>query len=151
MVTYLLSPNRCHYNMNVIKVWDSDFKYAFPEIFNFIVGILLSFVSVLLLGYALEPKKTGKINTLFMDEIASKASMPLPNCFNATREIPGVEMPRVTGKMRRSNAKQMMLFDLETDPYETNDITEENPEIVNLLLEKLADYYVSQIFRDRTI
>ena len=86
-----------------------------------------------------------------MDEIASKASMPLPSCFNATREIPGAEMPRVTGKMRRSNAKQMMLFDLKTDPYETNDVTEENPEIVNLLLVKLADYYVSQIFEDRTI
>ena len=38
----------------------------------------------------------------------------------------------------------MMLFDLETDPYETNDITEENPEIVNLLLEKLADYMFGQ-------
>ena len=83
-----------------------------------------------------------------MDEITSKASMPLPSCFNATREIPGAEMPRVTGKMRRSNAKQMMLFDVETDPYETNDVTEENPEIVNLLLEKLADYYVSQIFQN---
>ena len=54
-------------------------------------------------------------------------------------------MPRVTGKMRRANAKQMMLFDLDTDPYETNDVTEENPEIVNLLLGKLADYYVSPI------
>ena len=42
----------------------------------------------------------------------------------------------------------MMLFDLETDPYETNDVTEENPEIVNLLLVKLADYYVSQIFQN---
>ena len=40
----------------------------------------------------------------------------------------------------------MMLFDLETDPYETNDVTEENPEIVNLLLVKLADYYVSKKF-----
>ena len=73
--------------------------------------------------------------------------MPLPNCFNATREIPSTEMPRVTGKMRRSKAKQMMLFDLDKDPYETNDVTEEHPEIVNLLLEKLADYYVSQIFQ----
>ena len=71
--------------------------------------------------------------------------MPLPSCFNATREIPSTEMPRVTGKMRRANAKQMMLFDLDTDPYETNDVTEENPEIVNLLLSKLADYYVSPI------
>ena len=72
--------------------------------------------------------------------------MPLPNCFNATREVSGTEMPRVTGKMRRSNAKQMMLFDLNTDPYEYHDVTEENPEIVNLLLGKLADYYVGQKF-----
>ena len=44
----LLSPNRCHwqiakvknYNLNVTEVRDSDFKNAFPEIFNFTVGIL---------------------------------------------------------------------------------------------------------------
>ena len=72
--------------------------------------------------------------------------MPLPNCFNATRAVPGTDMPRVTGKMRRSNAKQMMLFELDTDPYEYHDVTEENPEIVNLLLGKLADYYVSHKF-----
>ena len=73
--------------------------------------------------------------------------MPLPSCFNATRDVPGTEMPRVTGKMRRSNAIQMMLFDLDTDPYEYHSVTEENPEIVNLLLGKLADYYVSQNFQ----
>ena len=72
-----------------------------------------------------------------------KAAMPLPSCFNATRVIPSTELPRVTGKMRRAKAKQMMLFDLDNDPYETTDVTEENPEIVNLMLGKLADYYVS--------
>ena len=41
----------------------------------------------------------------------------------------------------------MMLFELDTDPYEYHDVTEENPEIVNLLLGKLADYYVSQKFQ----
>lgn len=73
--------------------------------------------------------------------------MPLPSCFNATKEIPSTELPKVTGKMRRAHAKQMMLFDLKTDPYETNDLTEQNPEIVNLLLGKLADYYVSLSFK----
>ena len=76
--------------------------------------------------------------------------MPLPECFralnNTVREtylIPGVEYPRVTGKMRRKQQKQMMLFDLENDPYETKDVTEDNPDIVNLLLKKMADYYVN--------
>ena len=69
--------------------------------------------------------------------------MPLPSCFNSTRVIPSTELPRVTGKMRRAKAKQMMLFDLDNDPYETTDVTEKNPEIVNLMLGKLADYYVS--------
>ena len=82
-----------------------------------------------------------------ISKIPLKASMPLPSCFNATRDVPGTEMPRVTGKMRRSNAIQMMLFDLDTDPYEYHSVTEENPEIVNLLLGKLADYYVSQNFQ----
>ena len=49
MAADLLSPNRCHwkiakvknYNLNVTKVRDSDFKIAFPGIFNFTVGILL--------------------------------------------------------------------------------------------------------------
>ena len=48
MVAYLLSPNRRHwyiakvknYNLNVTEVRDSDFKNAFPGIFNFTVGIL---------------------------------------------------------------------------------------------------------------
>ena len=74
--------------------------------------------------------------------------MPLPSCFNATRIIPSTELPRVTGKMRRANAKQMMLFDLNNDPYETTDVTEENPEIVNLMLGKLADYYVSTLLQN---
>ena len=47
-IAYLLSPNRCHwqiakvknYNLNVTEVRDSDFKNAFPRIFNFTVGIL---------------------------------------------------------------------------------------------------------------
>ena len=48
MAAYLLSPNRCHwqiakvknYNLNVTEVRDSDFKNAFPRIFDFTVGIL---------------------------------------------------------------------------------------------------------------
>ena len=48
MVAYLLSPNRLHkkiakvknYNLNVTEIPDSDFKNAFPGIFNFTVGIL---------------------------------------------------------------------------------------------------------------
>ena len=48
MVAYLLSPNSCHwwiakvknYNLNVTEILDSDFKNAFPGIFNFTVGIL---------------------------------------------------------------------------------------------------------------
>ena len=48
MVANLLSPNRCHwqiakaknYNLNVTEVLDSDFKNAFPRIFNFTVEIL---------------------------------------------------------------------------------------------------------------
>ena len=47
MVAYLLSPNSCHwyiakvknYNLNVTEIRDSDFKNAFPGIFNFTVGI----------------------------------------------------------------------------------------------------------------
>ena len=49
MVAYLLSPNRCHsiakiknYNLNLTEVRDSDFKNAFPGIFNFTVVILRS-------------------------------------------------------------------------------------------------------------
>ena len=49
MVAYLLSPDRCHwwiakvkkYNLNVTEFRDSDFKNAFPGIFNFTVGILV--------------------------------------------------------------------------------------------------------------
>ena len=48
MVADLLSPNRCHwyiakiknYNLNVTELRGSDFKNAFPGIFNFTVGIL---------------------------------------------------------------------------------------------------------------
>ena len=55
MVADLLSPNRCYrqiakvknYNLNVTEIWDSDFKNAFPGIFNFTVGILhMSFPTV---------------------------------------------------------------------------------------------------------
>ena len=53
MVAYLLSPNRCqwqiakvkNYNLNVTEVRDSDLKMLFPGIFNFTVGILVSFNS----------------------------------------------------------------------------------------------------------
>ena len=49
MVADLLSPNRCHwkiakvknYILTVTEVRDSDFKNAFPGIFNFTVGILV--------------------------------------------------------------------------------------------------------------
>ena len=48
MVADLLSPNCCHkkiakvknYNFNGTEIRDSDFKNAFPGIFNFTVGIL---------------------------------------------------------------------------------------------------------------
>ena len=48
MVAYLLSPNRCHwqiakvknYKLNVTEVRHSDFKNAFHGIFNFTVGNL---------------------------------------------------------------------------------------------------------------
>ena len=48
MVAYLLSPNCYHwwiakvkiFNLDVTEVLVSDFKNAFPEIFNFTVGIL---------------------------------------------------------------------------------------------------------------
>ena len=48
MVAYLLSPNRCNwqiakvknYNLYVTEVLDSTFKKSFPGIFNFTVGIL---------------------------------------------------------------------------------------------------------------
>ena len=50
MVAFLLSPNRCHqqiarvkdFNLNETEVQDSDIKNAFPGIFNFAVGILVS-------------------------------------------------------------------------------------------------------------
>ena len=49
MVVYLLSPNRCHwqiakiknYNLNETEIRDSDFKNSFSGIFNFTVGILI--------------------------------------------------------------------------------------------------------------
>ena len=49
MVADMLSFNLCHwyiakvknYNVNVTAVLDLDFKNAFPEIFNFTVGILI--------------------------------------------------------------------------------------------------------------
>ena len=48
MVAFVLRPNSCHrwiakvknYNFNVPEVRDSDFKNAFPGIFNFTVEIL---------------------------------------------------------------------------------------------------------------
>ena len=66
MVADLLSPNRCHwyiakvknYNLNVTEVLVSDFKNAFPGIFNFTVGILVTRLrQVTLRRDKLKPKK----------------------------------------------------------------------------------------------
>ena len=39
--------------------------------------------------------------------------------------------------------KLVVLYDLEKDEAERHDLSNENPEIVNIMLEKLADYHVS--------
>ena len=39
--------------------------------------------------------------------------------------------------------KLLVLYDISKDEQEMNDVSNENPEIVNLMLEKLADYHVS--------
>ena len=49
---HLLRSNRCHWqianvkNYNLNEVRDSDFKNAFPGIFDFTIGILLSYIMV---------------------------------------------------------------------------------------------------------
>ena len=40
-------------------------------------------------------------------------------------------------------AKQLKLYNMELDPFEINDVSDANIEIVNFLLIKMADYYVS--------
>ena len=40
-------------------------------------------------------------------------------------------------------AKQLKLYNMELDPFEINDVSDANIEIVNFLLVKMADYYVS--------
>ena len=41
-------------------------------------------------------------------------------------------------------SKQLKLYNMELDPFEINDVSDANIEIVNFLLVKMADYYVSQ-------
>ena len=62
MAADLLSPN---YNLNVTEVRDSDFKNAFPGIFNFTVGILSRFhlyTPEFVLGGTKLSKYKGKID-----------------------------------------------------------------------------------------
>lgn len=41
--------------------------------------------------------------------------------------------------------KQLKLYNMELDPFEINDVSDSNIEIVNFLLVKMADYYVSRL------
>ena len=94
MVTYLLSPNRCHwqiakiknYNLNVTEVRDSDFKNAFPGIFNFTVGILSSIWASTLRErlYKLQIAKVKNYNFNVTEVRGSDFKNAFPGIFNFT-------------------------------------------------------------------
>ena len=72
IVAYLLSPNRCHwqiakvnnYNLNVTELRDPDFSMLFPGIFNFTVEILPWPCDI--------NEKIGLIEKIFIEEMRLK-------------------------------------------------------------------------------
>ena len=53
------------------------------------------------------------------------------------------ELPNLEPKFQSNFTKFAILFDMLEDPSERNDVSDSHPEIVELLLTKLADYFVS--------
>ena len=54
---------------------------------------------------------------------------------------------KVSGVKKDKLTKLVQLFDISKDPTEKNEISNQYPKIVNIMLAKLADYYVSQVCR----
>ena len=109
----------------------------------------------------MEYENTRKDSSINLDELCSddecedrQKPLPLPECFgqgqfSVTDTTSTVEK---RGASRGTNSrtsyfgtKQLKLFNMELDPFEINDVSDSNIEIVNFLLVKMADYYVSQL------
>ena len=57
-----------------------------------------------------------------------------------------MQLSRTTSERQNlGKLKFLKLYDMEADPNEVKDVSEENPSVVNQLLIKLADYYDEQV------
>lgn len=102
---------------------------------------------------------TGKDSSINLDELCSddecedrQKPLPLPECFGqgefSVTDSTASERKRRKDKSSRTSyfgTKQLKLYNMELDPFEINDVSDSNIEIVNFLLVKMANYYVSRL------
>ena len=106
-------------------------------------------------------KNTRKDSSINLDELCSddecedrQKPLPLPECFGqgqfSVTDATSFDQKRRTSRDTNSRtsyfgSKQLKLYNMELDPFEINDVSDSNIEIVNFLLVKMADYYVSRL------
>ena len=106
-------------------------------------------------------KNTRKDSSINLDELCSddecedrQKPLPLPECFGkgqfSVTDTTSFDQKRRTSRDTNSRtsyfgSKQLKLYNMELDPFEINDVSDSNIEIVNFLLVKMADYYVSRL------
>ena len=106
-------------------------------------------------------KNTRKDSSINLDELCSddecedrQKPLPLPECFGqgqfSVTDTTSIDQKRRTSRDTSSRtsyfgSKQLKLYNMELDPFEINDVSDSNIEIVNFLLVKMADYYVSRL------
>ena len=62
------------------------------------------------------------------------------------KEASEMQLSRTTSERQNlGKLKFLKLYDMEADPNEIKDVSEDNPNVVNQLLIKLADYYDEQV------